>query len=166
MSALTLFFILVIVVCTTFIILFNSIAAKLGRMEARQKELEAQLKREFDLQHQPIPEPGPELEPELGPKLESERESERESEIEPEKESEIEPEKESEIEPEKGSEREPANEPANEAEDIKNLVASARQSYNEAVAVYNGSIARFPGILVAGIFGFKAIIVEEEKLIP
>lgn len=37
---------------------------------------------------------------------------------------------------------------------------AARQSYDEAVLLYNESIGRFPGIIVAGVFGFKAISSE------
>ena len=36
----------------------------------------------------------------------------------------------------------------------------SRQSYDAAVEVYNASIARFPGILIAGVLGFKYIPVE------
>ena len=40
---------------------------------------------------------------------------------------------------------------------------AAKDSYNVAVVKYNESIGRFPCILVAGIFGFKAIHVEQEE---
>ena len=37
---------------------------------------------------------------------------------------------------------------------------AAKEAYNTAVLKYNESIGRFPGMLVAGIFGFTAIRVE------
>ncbi len=40
----------------------------------------------------------------------------------------------------------------------ENLIASARQQYNNLVQVYNASIAMFPTSVVAGVFGFR----EEE----
>ena len=40
---------------------------------------------------------------------------------------------------------------------------TARDSYNAAVVKYNESIGRFPCMLVAGIFGFRAINVEQEE---
>jgi len=111
MPGVTIFFVIVIVVCTTFIILFNQIAAKLGQLESKLKELEAQLKKEFILKQQP----------------EISREEE---------------------------------------EQIVDLVKSARQSYITAVAVYNESIASFPGMLIAGMFGFRMISEGDDIRVP
>lgn len=98
------FFLLVIVICTLFTILFNSLAAKLARLEVSQKEYEALLKKQFDLQQHEEPQ-----------------------------------------------------------EDVSGEVETARQSLDTAVSVYNTSIGRFPGIMAAGIFGFKAIPIEEDS---
>ena len=38
----------------------------------------------------------------------------------------------------------------------------ARESYNAAVVKYNESVNRFPGLLVAGLFGFATIHIERE----
>jgi len=97
----TVFFVFIIVVCTVGTILLNSLTAKIGRMESSQKELEAQLKKQFDLKRQP--------------------------------------------------------EPSEELADMESVVGEARQSYNDAVAKYNESVGRFPGMLIAGMFGFTAI---------
>ena len=40
---------------------------------------------------------------------------------------------------------------------------SLRESYDNAVRVYNESIARFPGILIAWALGFKNIPIEGTK---
>ncbi len=37
----------------------------------------------------------------------------------------------------------------------ENRIAVARKDYNDAAQVYNKSVRRFPGSLVAGIFGFE-----------
>lgn len=39
----------------------------------------------------------------------------------------------------------------------ENRIAVARKDYNSAVEVYNKSVRRFPGNIVAGIFGFEQI---------
>jgi LemA protein len=38
--------------------------------------------------------------------------------------------------------------------DLENKIAAARRFFNNAVAEYNASIAQFPAVLFAGIFGF------------
>lgn len=84
MSSLTVFFAVIIAICTALTIMLNRIIGRLGNVEKSLKELEAQ--------------------------------------------------------PEE---------------------LSARQTYDQAVARYNESIIRFPGVLVAGVFGFTAIPVEQ-----
>ncbi len=37
----------------------------------------------------------------------------------------------------------------------ENRIATARKDYNEAVEIYNKAVRRFPGKIVAGIFGFE-----------
>ncbi|MCL2421626.1 MAG: LemA family protein [Defluviitaleaceae bacterium] len=85
MSLLTIFFVLIIAVCTMLIVLFNSVAIKLGRLESSQKELEVALIKDTE------------------------------------------------------------------------SVEDARAGYDAAVAAYNTSISQFPGMIIAGIFGFEAI---------
>lgn len=41
-------------------------------------------------------------------------------------------------------------------EGTENRIAVARKDYNDSVAVWNGRVARFPGVIVAKIFGFDA----------
>ena len=41
-------------------------------------------------------------------------------------------------------------------------VITARESYTTAVEKYNESIGRFPGMVIAGIFGFTAIHIEQK----
>jgi len=106
-SPITVFFLLVIGVCTLFTLLFNSVTAKLGRLENGQKELESQQRKRFDLEQQ--------------------------------------------------------TEATQEALSLADsAVESARESLETAIAVYNESISRFPGLIVAGIFGFEAILSGEE----
>jgi len=38
----------------------------------------------------------------------------------------------------------------------ENRIGFARQHYNDTVSQYNGALMRFPGNIVAGIFGFKS----------
>lgn len=40
-------------------------------------------------------------------------------------------------------------------EGTENRIATARSRFNEAVAVYNGAVRRFPGRMWAGLFGFE-----------
>lgn len=40
-------------------------------------------------------------------------------------------------------------------EGTENRIATARRDYNEAVKEYNAAIQRFPGSLIAGMFGFE-----------
>ena len=40
--------------------------------------------------------------------------------------------------------------------DTENRISYARQSYNDVVMDYNNAIQTFPGVLIAGPFGFKA----------
>ena len=96
MSPVTVLFVLVITLSTFCTVLLNSLTAKLSRLEQSQRELEMQLKNQFD----GLPE-------------------------------------------------------------ADNAVESAQLAYNTAVAVYNESINRFPGIIIAGIFGFTAISADE-----
>jgi len=102
MSLLTVFLLLVIVMCTLFTVLFNSVTIKLGRLESSQKEFEAQQKRHFDLNHQ-------------------------------------------------------AEVAEAELADVEKSIASAKETYDAAMAAYNESISRFPGMFIAGIFGFEPI---------
>ncbi len=39
-------------------------------------------------------------------------------------------------------------------EGAENRISTARMDYNEAVKTYNGKVRRFPGNIVAGLFGF------------
>ena len=39
----------------------------------------------------------------------------------------------------------------------ENRIAVARKDYNDAAQVYNKSVRRFPGSIVAGIFGFEQV---------
>jgi LemA protein len=41
-------------------------------------------------------------------------------------------------------------------EGTENRIAVARRDYNETVRVYNLRVKRFPGMILAGIFGFEA----------
>ncbi len=41
-------------------------------------------------------------------------------------------------------------------EGTENRIAVARKDYNDAVATWNARVARFPGVIVAKIFGFDA----------
>lgn len=43
-----------------------------------------------------------------------------------------------------------------ELEGTENRVSVARRDYNEAVRTYNLAVRRFPGMILAGIFGFDA----------
>lgn len=40
--------------------------------------------------------------------------------------------------------------------DLENKLAASRRFFNNAVAEYNASIAQFPAVLFAGVFGFSA----------
>lgn len=44
---------------------------------------------------------------------------------------------------------------ADELAGTENRLAVARQDYNEEVATYNSSVKRFPGALIAKVFGFE-----------
>ena len=91
MSHITLIFVFIIAICTFITILFSSIAAKLGRLESSQKELDFQLKQQED-----------------------------------------------------GAEE-------------------AMEAYKTHLAVYNESISRFPGMLIARVYGFRTISAKEEE---
>lgn len=39
----------------------------------------------------------------------------------------------------------------------ENRIAVARKDYNDAASIYNKSVRRFPGSLLAGIFGFEQV---------
>jgi LemA protein len=41
-------------------------------------------------------------------------------------------------------------------EGTENRIATARRDYNEAVRTYNLAVKRFPGVILAGIFGYDA----------
>jgi len=42
-----------------------------------------------------------------------------------------------------------------EFEGTENRISVTRQRYNNAVRVYNAKIDKFPGVLIAPVFGFK-----------
>lgn len=133
MSTVTVFFVVVIAISMTCTFLFNSLAAKLGRLEITQKELEAQLQKEFDLRKQAS----------ISEVQKADISEEQKADI-------------------------PEGQKADIKEDLKNAVSAvetAKQSYDAALAKYNESIVRFPGILVAGIFGFKVIPNGDEVVI-
>lgn len=55
-------------------------------------------------------------------------------------------------------------------EGTENRLAIARKDYNDAVNVYNQKIKKFPGVLVAGVFGFDKKdyyeVSEKDKATP
>jgi|GEM_PF-3081968 len=89
MSQMTLVFAVIIAGCTLVTVLFSSVAAKLGRLESSQKELDQLLRQEEDTE-------------------------------------------------------------------------AAFEAYNKHLAVYNESISRFPGYLIARMYGFRQISADED----
>ncbi|PEJ57908.1 LemA family protein [Bacillus sp. AFS002410] len=55
-------------------------------------------------------------------------------------------------------------------EGTENRLAVARKDYNDAVTDYNQKIKKFPGVLVAGMFGFEKkdyfVVSEKDKATP
>ena len=49
-----------------------------------------------------------------------------------------------------------------EAAEVEKAVEAARKSYMDRLSVYNECIDRFPGKIIAQIYGFKAISGEED----
>jgi LemA protein len=53
--------------------------------------------------------------------------------------------------------------------ETENAIAVSRQIYNDTVLLYNNSIQTFPGVLIAGSFGFKSreyLEIEEASRAP
>ena len=155
MNPITFILISIIAICTVFTVLFNSLTAKLGRVESSQNELENNFKKRFEL-IQLIEAEANSNEASLESGSNSESDSADTLESGSDSESDLTDTLKSGSDSDSSSEDNP-NTLQEELAQVEESLRTNQESFTTALNEYNDSISRFPCILVARILGFMPI---------